>query len=462
MNRPKKRRNANGIASTDFDRGCMRVRFPAAFSMKTWGKHKYLYLGLHHDGSSGNPKNLVFAEKLVDRINSDIANGCFDKEFDTYKEMICEFRSSHSRPSAKDLPTNFIDWVAGFFHELTLFEVYQKFKVYKQDFVAETTYLLRYQGRYRRIFDVNPPENSRRTPCPQDLKKPDEIKNHLLENYSPATAKTALAVLHEMVEWAKATDLLHPSIRNPYKQYSQKIPDVSQKLLPKAIQELEDEGQIDFRDLGICAFTSDEARAIMEAFEMFVARNNNNKTPWDLVVKFLFWTGCRHGKCAGLWWNDVSPDCSKIRFQFSYEGTTGIRKGLKTSGKGKKEKNKVRIFYCGPQLQELLSSIRPTGEFNRQTPVFCNRSGEPILFNTFQKIWSGSKEYQPGILPELMREGKVQYYLSPYSTRHTFINAMIEQGKTFCEVADLVGNSAVMIENHYRSRSRDPIVPVEI
>lgn len=451
LNQPvKKRRSANGTASLSLDKGNLRIKFPAVYAQKVWGEPQvYFYLGLHH--SSEFPANLAFAERLEQRINDDLKKGTVDESFDTYRQLVKEFKASHPK-SGKGRPSYFFDYLGQFFQRETVSSVYERYAQYRKRSLEETTFLNDYCGTVKKILDN----------CPQDLNNHEEIRNYILDNYAKCTAKKTLNMLYRAIEWAQCNKIISRDILNPYKYEAAEVKVSKSNRTPKMIRDLEDEGEIDIKDANVCAFSPDEARAIIEAFELWMARTAYDSTPWDLIVKFLFWTGCRHGECAALHWNDISSDCLTIRFRFSYSRRFDIRKGLKTSGKGAD----FRLFKCQPgsQLQQLLLSIRPTGDFDKDTPVFCNRNGGYICFANFGRIWRGCKDHSncPGILPQLMKEGKVQYYLPPYSTRHTFINAMLQAGHSSRVVAEIAGHSPSVLENYYLSSSRQNVIPVEL
>lgn len=265
-----------------------------------------------------------------------------------------------------------------------------------------------YQARYGRAFHS----------CPQNLNEGLKIQSYLMENHSSGEARRLISVIANMVEWAKLNQKLPANFLNVYKQYREEIKVVSRRESAQTIQELIHAGIIGEREPEFRAFTIEEANAIIQAFEERICLNNHTQSPWDLVIKFLFWTGCRPGECAALRWSQVAADCSKITFNASWSREGRFRKGLKTEGKGASS----RSFPCGSKLQNFLLSIRPEN-YTPETYVFSNRAGKPIDFATFHMLWvgrNGNKHNYVGILPTLIKEGKVEQYLPPYATRHTY------------------------------------------
>lgn len=445
MTQTQKRRGRNGVASLGVDGEYLRIRFPKEFSLKTWGRPQaYFYTGII-DGPKGRP----FAEKLLKEIQDDMASEILDPTFEKYRNKVVNFKSFFLKIPGYTNPLQHL--VGLLFKDDSLSAVYKEYLDYKKRCVEETTFLDSYGGKYKRAIDN----------CPQDLNKPNKIVNHIMDNHTPGSAKLILRVIHEMVKWAKDGNIIEQNIPNPYGNAAAAIKKRGERSKPQLVQDVEDDGPIKLSTVGIRSFTEEEAKEIIKAIDQWVFRNNSNKTPWDLIIRFLFWTGCRHGECAALWWNDISDDCSTIKFRFNYSERHKIRKGLKTEGHGAD----FRTFNCGPALQELLLSIRPEGEFNKKTYVFQNRMGLPVRFGNLQDIWRGKpscQENYPGILPRLMKEEKVRKYLTPYSTRHTFINLMLSKGASIYEVAAMVGNSAVVIDEHYRTKTELTTVPVEV
>lgn len=435
---------ASGLLSLGNDGKYLRIRFPKVLWLTNLEHPSpYFYLGLLDSES-----NREFANTLVEKIWHDIETDNFDPSLGKYQDEVIQHKSFIYPEMKYTKPV--VDLVGKVFKDRSLNAVYAQYVEYKKRFIGETTYRNRYQYSLKNAI----------TKCPQNLNDAERIVDHLLEKHTPGIAKTILQLLGNMVEWAQRRKILGYKVPNPYQEYAAEIRVSRGNQKPIMIKELEDEGIIDLSQAKVRSLSAEEAEAVIEAFENWVSRNNHEKTPWDLIVKFLLWTGCRQGECAGLRWLDISADCSRIHFQSSYDERTGLLKGLKTEVNG----SESRIFHCGEKLQQLLLEIRPEEPFNKKTYVF-GRKGQPPRMSTFSVIWRGKsteRESYPGILPKLIRQGKVHQYVRAYATRHTFINLMIQQGHSFYDIADLVGNSALTIDRHYRDSSRTKITPVEV
>lgn len=438
------KRARNGSVTVGVDHNMLRIQLPSEISQKFWGKpQKYLYLKL-----KDTPENRLLAELVSRDIQLDLADNYLDLTLQRYLQALEEYRPKPTNQNS----TSFPDLLSSIFKKPTLSGLFTEYSYYKSKFLAETTMIFSYQARYGRAFHS----------CPQNLNEGLKIQSYLMENHSSGEARRLISVIANMVEWAKLNQKLPANFLNVYKQYREEIKVVSRRESAQTIQELIHAGIIGEREPEFRAFTIEEANAIIQAFEERICLNNHTQSPWDLVIKFLFWTGCRPGECAALRWSQVAADCSKITFNASWSREGRFRKGLKTEGKGASS----RSFPCGSKLQNFLLSIRPEN-YTPETYVFSNRAGKPIDFATFHMLWvgrNGNKHNYVGILPTLIKEGKVEQYLPPYATRHTYINIQLDAGVRIADVAKLVGNSPATIHNHYESASREKnkIQPIEI
>jgi integrase len=422
------------------DRGALRLQMPSYLSKKLWDKtQKYIYLGL-----PDTPENRLIAELVLRDIQLDVYADCVDVTCERYVQ-IAEAHKPQPPRAGLSFPSKL---VPAFLKRETVSSLFEKHCEYKQNILAETTLKEDYCRLQRELAK-----------CPQDLNDGLSIQAYITANHSAYRAKRLLGAIERAIEWGKLNQIIRADFANIYKQYREDIPEISQRELAVPIQELMQEGLLDDDESEFRAFTAEEANAIIEAFEELICRNNYSGTPWDLVVKFLFWTGCRLGECAGLKWEQVSADCSKINFKASYSHRSQVRRGLKTAGKGKGAKS--RLFPCGPKLQALLLSIR-SEHYDASAYVFTNRAGRPVNFSALHAYWVGSKKDGiVGVLPTLIRAGKVHQYLTPYQTRHTYINIQLLAGLSPARVAKLVGNSSATIHQHYESIFRNDAPPVE-
>jgi hypothetical protein len=90
--------------------------------------------------------------------------------------------------------------------------------------------------------------------------------------------------------------------------------------------------------------------------------------------------------------------------------------------------------------------------------VFLNAVQKPFITGTIANVWRGrpdrklktKEEFMPGIVTQLVLDGKLNNYIEPYSTRRTFVLLMAQKydPKT---VANYVGDNVEIILKHYYS-----------
>lgn len=424
-----------GGAVIAVDRNLLRIQFSSKISQELWQqKQHYLYLSL-----SDSAPNRLIAEQILNILQQDIEQNQVDITGRKYRTKVKEL-----------IPK--ISLIGMGLSNKPLTSLYWQYKTYKKSLIEATTYAATYNGVYLKAIYQ----------CPQqDIDKGLEVRQYFLDTYSLGKTKRILGILSNMVEWAKDNRLLPADFINSYRRYAQEIKAKKEEIYPQQIQALMDTGLWEPAHHLVKGFTKEEANAIIQAFDERQSKNFRADSSWNAVVRFLFWTGCRHGECAALRWKHISSDFRFITFERSYDRLTKIEKGTKTSIK--------RIFPCGPKLQAFFQEIKPA-DAKPLDLVFSNRYGDYINFGTLNLYWVGKgiknkggypRRYFPGILPQLIEKGVVGNYQNPYATRHTYINIQLEAGIKPKDVAVLVGNSASAIARHYESISREPIQPIE-
>ncbi|MBD2773319.1 tyrosine-type recombinase/integrase [Iningainema sp. BLCCT55] len=378
---------------------------------------------------------MIKAKEVASLIEKDILFGTFDPTLEKYKlENLAASKIQAEGLALKEK------------YKPKLIDLYNDYCEFRKTRLAETTYRRHYRGAfYRALLE-----------CPQDIEKALDIYNKLIEIRSKDTVRRVMGILAEVVDWAREHDKIPVEVRNGYKSLQENIlPNNSCRKKPKQIRCLSIPDD-DYR-----AFTKEERDAIIEAFEKRGNQNGRSSKKWTNIIKFLFMTGCRHGELAALRWKDISPDCTRIKFQRSYDGEYKVEKDLKTASKGIKS----RIFPCNENLQHFLMSIRPEN-YNLEDFVF-QWQGKPVIMKSIRNIWSGhedrsGKNITKSLIAELITSGKLKQYLTPYATRHTFITLQLEAGVPIQNVAKWVGNSPATIIKHYQSVCRNYDLPLEI
>lgn len=395
----KQTKAPKGTVGVEKFRGKFRLRLPRQIF---GGKQKYISTGLED-----TPENWKRVQSKAWAIEEDIATGNFDP-------TLAKYRPQTHLSLAKSCE-NFIV-------PLNLNELWEKYTEFKSTQVEETTLRLNF-NRVASHINKFPTKL---------LKDSTKIRDYLVSNNSPYTAKRILMQINACCNWAVKSGLIES---NPF---------------PGMVQEIKSPKNSS-NGVDIDPFTAQERDIIINAF-----REHPIYHHYTSFVRFLFMTGCRTSEAVALKWKHINSDCSKITFLEAVVSVSSqkIRKGLKTEER--------RDFPCNKSLQSLLLSIRPEN-YNNEDLVFPSVSGKEINSHTFNAfVWKGSvnkgKRYI-GIVQGLADEGKIERYRSQYQTRHTFITLALENGLDVKDVARLVGNSPEIIYKHYAGRKRDLVVP---
>jgi len=259
-----------------------------------------------------------------------------------------------------------------------------------------------------------------------------KIRNWLVENRAlPAVKKliSHLSKAHQLAIKCKLVD------EDPFNGMFDEIKVLGAK--GKKQTEIEIENEDDLLDKSK-AYTWDEALAILESVK---------KTPhWYNFLKFKFFTGCRTGEAVALMWGDIKWEHQEILIRRTYDRVTKAFYPTKTATGNQ---ILVRRFPMPKdrELWNLLKSI-PQGEANEV--VFKSKRGRIILGSSLQATWSGANGHR-GIIPTLIKQGKVTKYLPPYNTRHTFITHQIfDLGRDEKIVSAWCGHGEAVSQKHYQ------------
>lgn len=235
-----------------------------------------------------------------------------------------------------------------------------------------------------------------------------DVIDWLEEHYTTDTSRRIMESINACYEWGVLTDRVK---QNPFARYRGYFP-MHKK--PQAR-----------------AFTAEERDAILEAFRL-------ESPQYYPFTSFCFRTGCRHEEARGLDWKSIKQN--HIYFHQAIASHFTEPTPLKT--------NDTRNFPLTPKIREILD--RQRGISDRW--VFPSLNGTPIDGSRFR-----DRHWLP-ILTTLEQKGKINQYLPPKHTRHTFITLSLRSGTDVTDIAKLVGNSADTIWRHYASASREIIV----
>ncbi|MBH8562303.1 tyrosine-type recombinase/integrase [Nostoc sp. CENA67] len=391
------KRNTKGSVIVNRFRNRLRLQLPRQLFN---GKQKYLTLGLND-----TPGNRQIAEAKAKEIERDIqANilvpGTFDYTLNKYRPEF--FRLVETEKSE---------------YSVSLHEIWEKFIEHKRKNSSPST--MRFQWRTFSSY-------VRRLPT-HDLEKAVEIRDWVLSNIPPESAKRFIVRLSACCNWAIESKII---TNNPFLGMSSEI------TIPKL--QKNDDGDINpfsiyERDLIIQAFRSNQ----------FCHKHSRVKHSYYAdYVEFLFFTGCRPSEAIALERKHVSDDFRYITFDCAVVLTD---KGLaKKSGLKTQEK---RRFPVNQKLKPILERV-------------CEgKNNDDILFPSPQgKTYIDTDNFRKRTW-KVVLDGLGIEYRKPYQTRHTFITLALENGLDAKDVARLVGNSPEIIYKYYAGNKRDLFVP---
>lgn len=341
----------------------------------------------------------------VAQMHNDLANGYFDATLVKYGLVKLEVVDGGKKP------------------QMTLLELYDWYCESRKGLVRESTLKLELKGRNRNAIT-------------QAIETVDEndaiaIRQWLIENRANQTTKRVLSHLDR----AYQLGMRHKEIaNNPFAGMASEINTKKQN----EINDLNNEDENSDKR----AFTIDEMNAIIEYFE-----NRKQVSHLAPIVKFLFWTGCRTGEATGLIWRDIKWNNEVITFNRTYNPKLKIYQPLKNGTKSR--------WFPMPKDDKLWNLLKSIPQGNPDDPVFKAKEGGIIYAPALHKIWHGNKQSgSPGIIPKLIKQGKISQYLKLYATRHTFTSIQVNDFGVPPEVvAQWCGHDEKMSKKHYLERN---------
>ena len=378
--------NEDRWISTDKRSGKLALRFRA----KGYQKQFFIASGL-----SDSKRNRELVRMRRDIIQTDIALDRFDHTLESY-----QFRAK-AKILAEPKKTEK--------YKYNLLELWNKFSDYQETQIEQTTILNRYTAILR--YTKKLPTFS--------LEESPQIRDWLTKNTTKQMAWLVISHYIQCCDWATDSQLIPD---NPFAKFK--------------IKESKKKRNEDYK-----AFTLEQRDLIIEAFQ-----NHPRFSHFTNLIKFLFWTGCRPGEAFALTWGDISDNGRSIKIDKSCN-LHNILKSTKTG--------RSRIFppAIGSKLQQLLIATRPIGIDPKQ--LVFTQDNKPIKSWMVQKAWKGYTQLNrgcyeyPGVVQELVTQGKLAYYLKPYATRHTFATWAITQGVSPDKVAKWIGDKVETVLRYY-------------
>ena len=122
----------------------------------------------------------------------------------------------------------------------------------------------------------------------------------------------------------------------------------------------------------------------------------------------------------------------------------------------KPTKTGVVRWFPLPKDGELWNLLKSIQEGDPNDVVFKSLTGKIINHCQLGRMWRGSKhQNNPGVIPTLVKQGKVSQYLKLYATRHTFVSIQINDFGIHPEVvSQWVGHSEKINKESYLERNK--------
>ncbi len=387
---PTKTRTPKGSVKIKNSNGRLQLVFSHA------GKRHYLSLHL-----PDKPVTRKAAKAKAQLIESDIAFDRFDPTLEKYKNSKSQDVDGLPQlPQLDELWEMFIEWKRTQCSPSTMKTQYRAFTGYVE-----------------------------RLPH-QDLNQVTEIRDWVVRNIPPESAKRFIVRLNACCKWAVDSGLLES---NPFEGMAAQIKK------PKSSNGDD-----------INPFTKDERDRILHCLKTNASNPSNshvNHSHYWPFVKFLFMTGCRPSEAVALQWKhinlsvDSGRGCGQITFT---QGIVDSDEGKIIRNKLKTQKN--RIFPVNQPLWDFLNSIK-SEKAKKADKVFPAINGG----------WLNTGNFTKRVWPKVLEHCGIEYR-KLYQCRHSFITWCLEAGIDAKDVARWVGNSPTTIYKHYAGKS-DIAVP---
>lgn len=343
--------------------------------------------------STNTDEGWLNALRVAHVINSDI-------ELDNFDATLAKY--SPRRSQALEIASR----------EPDLLDIWERYKELNKARIAKTSqdYLWKDVDRYLSRVDKKLLE----------LGKAQELLSYLLSTYAVSTVATMFrSALNPAVNAAVNAELIKT---NPFSKL--KIPKPQKK--PPEI------------------FTADEVQSIVAAFysDEFNSKYSRYKhSNYAHFVDILAQTFARPEEIVPLTHDDIKRKGGNTYLRFNKRFSKGhLLNSTKT--------NEIRLFKCNDKLTQLLESIpKVKSEHNLLLPSL---SKDYINYHRFRE-----SNWRP-IVKALVKQERVEKYLSPYHLRHTGISLLIREGFDLKSIAARSGHDVQTLIKHYLA-SRDDI-----
>jgi integrase len=424
------------------------------------GKPKYLYL-TKYGFSANNPDDIKRASAIASQLEADLDHPEWEKLFD---RSLAKYGLGGGK-YAKLADIIQMPGTVQSLPEITVGAMWEEYLQWKKTTIEETTFSNAYNYYTNAVngkvyqksrFDFSQSEHPLSSINLDD--KTEIIK--ALALISISAKSLLLAQLSKAFEYAQTKELLvNPTTANPFvlDKFSAPVVTTQQKYADKVVNgvtvewhETNDETALE-NDRR--SFSKVERDIIIKAFYESEKTCRLKLAP---LIEFYFLTGCRTSEAIPLTWRDINFNKNLIVFNKSMGRRTKKVKDTKTG--------EARLFYFSDtsRLKALLLEIKAD---NIEGLVFPNNKGKCYNVGNFGYSWLGQRKtsvlatgeeveyFFEGLIPELVKDGKIKGYLSLYHTRHTYITltaqANSHNNNALLHIATSCGNSVDVILRHY-------------
>jgi integrase len=382
------------------------------------GKRFYLSLGLDYDALG-----IKVAEVKAREIELDMMKGEFDNSLIRYKPNGVQHEMRRKRGEEegrgvdlknKSNPSMDRGVGASVIKRIGLGDLWELYSRFKEKQLAEST-LFRDYGRVARRIKEMPTD---------DLRQAIAIRDWLMDSYSYEVSRRMLVQLKACCDWAVTSKLIDS---NPFTalQLKRQKKNGSHTRKPFSREE---------KDIILAAFKEDRFWT-----------GGQRHSHYYSYLAFLFMTGARIEEVVALRKRHVFD--TYILFSEAIPSDYRKVQGTKTG--------QSRQFPIGEQLAALLNSL---------SPLLSSRSSDALVFPAPRGGVIDSHNFRNRewvfVLGRLVELGEVREYLPPYNTRHTFITLCLQSGIPSHTIAQWVGNTVSVIENHYAGSVQGVKVPI--
>ncbi|MGJ5631922.1 tyrosine-type recombinase/integrase [Nostoc sp. CALU 1950] len=332
-------------------------------------------------GLSDTSENYTLLEGKCLQMHLDFLNGCFDP-------TLVKYGIGKDKPQLSIVPP--------IKKEIGMLELYDKYVEYRGKDTSINTH------HQMKVTLRNAIEQAINTVGENAL----EVRSWLLNNRCKKTTKECLRFLSKAHKLGVKHGLCFV---DPFDEMSSEV------TINQSSNKFDDNHEADDEDI-----FNQQLSYTLEEMEAIIDYGYDRELNCAALIEFLFLTGSRISEAIAIKWSDIKWERESliIARQWSMKGRCFIPlKGTKNLP----EHLQYRIFPMpkNEKLWNLIKSIEK--KENKLDLVFVNGQNNPFSRIYVGDVWRGSKTTgSRGIVPELIKQGKVSKYFSIHHTRHTF------------------------------------------